>query len=126
MEAVSLAGTIVQFTQVGLEFFSRFFALFRSANGTLEETSEQEKQVQALLQHIADLEALYPAQNHNEETKACRKILEQLLRMVDSTKGNGKPRIASNIKAAARAMNIKPRIEKLNRQLDCFIQGLQL
>ncbi|KAE8313875.1 hypothetical protein BDV41DRAFT_576302 [Aspergillus transmontanensis] len=107
MEAVSLAGTIVQFTQVGLEFFSRFFALCRSANGTLEEITEQEKQVQALLQHIADLEALYPNQNRNEETKACRKILEQLLRMVDSTKGNGKPHITSNIKTAARAMKIK-------------------
>jgi hypothetical protein len=74
MEAVSLAGTIVQFTQVGLEFFSRFLALCRSANGTLEEISDKEKQIQALLREIASLEAVTPTQINNEHVNTCRKF----------------------------------------------------
>lgn len=126
MEAVSLAGTIVQFTQVGLEFFSRFLALYRSANGTLEEMADKEKHIQALLRDIASLEAIPLTQIDNEHVRACRKVLEQLSQIINSTKGHGKRRVISNFKAAARAVRIKQRFEQLDQQLVCAVQNLQL
>lgn len=126
MEAVSLAGTIVQFTQVGLQFFSRFLALYRSTNGTLEDIADKEKQIEALLRDIASLEAIPFTQIDNEHIKACRKVLEQLSQMINSTKGNGKRHVISNFKAAACAVRNKQRFEQLDRQLVCSVQSLQL
>ncbi|KAL3466255.1 hypothetical protein BJX64DRAFT_284823 [Aspergillus heterothallicus] len=134
MEAVSLAGVIVQFTHVGLEFFSRFFALCRSANGTLEDMSDREAQVQVLLTDIAALEAVLAhsqgADNNNQQQQhieSCRRVLDQLSQMVDSTKGRtGKRHVVTNVKAAARAFRNKQRFEQLDQQVHRSIQGLLL
>jgi hypothetical protein len=126
MEAVSLIGIIVQFTQVGLEFFSRLLALYRSANGTIEEMADKEKHIQALLRDIASLEAIPLSQIDNEHVRACRKVLEQLSQIINSTKGNGKRRVVSNLKAAARAVRNKQRFEQLDNQLVYVVQSLQL
>ncbi|KAF7590196.1 hypothetical protein BBP40_003171 [Aspergillus hancockii] len=75
--------------------------------------SDMEKQIEAVLRDIADLEAVLLAQNDNERARACRKVLEQLSHMVNATKGNGKRHVVSNLKVAARA-------------LVCLVQGLQI
>jgi hypothetical protein len=126
MEPISLASFIVQITQIGVEFFSRFLALSRSANGSLREFSDRESQIKAIFVDVATLGAVQLTQGEDEHVRACQKVLEQMLKIVNSTKGKGKRHVISNARAAARAMRVSKRFEQLDHQLNISIQGLQL
>lgn len=126
MEAISLASSIVQFTQVAVVFFTRFLALCRSANGTTQEFADRETQIQAILVDIAALEARPLTQAESEHVRACQKVLKQMSQAIGSTKGDGRRHVISNVKAAARAMRVGKQFEQLDRQLSVSIQGLQL
>ncbi|KAJ5378220.1 uncharacterized protein N7496_005629 [Penicillium cataractarum] len=127
MEPISLAGFIIQITQFGVEFFSRFLALSRSANGSIREVSDREMQIQAILVDIAALKALpLLTQGEDEHITACQKVLKQMSKIITSTKGNGKRNVISNARAAARAMRVSKRFEQLDHQLSVSMQALQL
>ncbi|KAJ6155079.1 hypothetical protein N7470_005645 [Penicillium chermesinum] len=114
------------FTQIGIEVFRRFFALYRSVNGTLEEISDKRKQIKALLRDLAFLASVPDIQVDREHIQACRQVLEKMAQVLDSSKGKGKRHIIPNIKAAIRVVKVEKKLEQQVSQQICMLQGLQL
>lgn len=136
--ALSLAGNVVQFVQLGCKLTAEAHDVYNSASGASEENMEVETVITRLLGTVRELEDYLESVDRTtsrgsasksskrliEIAKACKMIAVDILDRLEAIKKRGPPSVWGSIRQAIKIMWTKEELDALMRRLKAYISEL--